>query len=83
LEMCTAYKINGRETQELPYQMNGITIEPVLKNFAGWNTPTVHGREAAQLPEKMKTYISFINEYVGAPVKVVSNGPEREQIVHL
>ncbi|MFM9021388.1 MAG: adenylosuccinate synthase [Sediminibacterium sp.] len=83
LEMCIAYKINGKETKELPYQMNGIAIEPVLKKFAGWNTPTVQYRESAQLPEKMKTYISFINEYVGAPVKVVSNGPERDQIVHL
>lgn len=83
LEMCIAYKINGKETKELPYQMNGIAIEPVLKKFAGWNTPTVQCRESAQLPEKMKTYISFINEYVGAPVKVVSNGPERDQIVHL
>jgi len=83
LQMCTAYNINGQETKELPYQLNGLTIEPVLKSFAGWNTPTVACREAAHLPEKMKTYISFINEYVGAPVTVVSNGPERDQIVHL
>lgn len=83
LEMCAAYNINGKETKELPYQMSGISIEPVLKKFAGWNTPTVHCRLADQLPEKMKTYVSYINEYVGAPVKVISNGPERDQIVHL
>ncbi len=83
LEMCNAYNINGKETKELPYQMSGISIEPVLKKFAGWNTPTVHCRLADQLPEKMKTYVSYINEYVGAPVKVISNGPERDQIVHL
>ncbi|MFN5692993.1 MAG: adenylosuccinate synthase [Bacteroidota bacterium] len=83
LQMCTAYNINGQETKELPYQLNGLTIEPVLKSFAGWNTPTVACREAAHLPEKMKTYISFINEYVGAPVTVVSNCAERDQNFNL
>ena len=40
-------------------------------------------KDAAALPEVMNTYINFINNYIGAPVKYVSNGPGRDQIVHV
>jgi len=83
LKMCTDYSINGETTRQVPYQMNGITIDPVLESFAGWNTDTTSIKSSEQLPEHMKSYIQYINAYVGAPVTVVSNGPGREQIVHL
>ena len=83
LKMCTDYSINGETTRQVPYQMNGITIDPVLESFAGWNTDTTSIKSSELLPEQMKSYIQYINAYVGAPVTVVSNGPGREQIVHL
>lgn len=83
LNVCTAYNLDGTETKEVPFQMSGIDIQPVWKSFAGWNTDTTSIKEAAALPETMSTYIDFINNYVGAPVKFVSNGPGREQIVRL
>jgi adenylosuccinate synthase len=60
-----------------------MKIDPVLQSFKGWNTDTTQVKEAAGLPATMSTYIDFINNYVGAPVKYVSNGPGREQIVHI
>jgi len=81
LNVCTAYKIDGKETAEVPFQMNRLQIDPVYKSFKGWHTDTTKIKEAAALPADMSTYISFINEFVGAPVKYVSNGPGREQIV--
>ena len=83
LKMCTDYSINGETTRQVPYQMNGITIEPLLESFAGWNTDTTSIKNSEGLPENMKSYIQYINAYVGAPVTVVSNGPGRDQIVHL
>ena len=83
LKMCTDYYINGETTRQVPYQMNGITINPVLESFAGWNTDTSSIKSSELLPENMKSYIQYINAYVGAPVTVVSNGPGRDQIVHL
>ena len=83
LKMCTDYYINGETTRQVPYQMNGITINPVLESFAGWNTDTTSIKSSELLPENMKSYIQYINAYVGAPVTVVSNGPGRDQIVHL
>ncbi len=83
LQVCTAYKIDGRESLEVPFQMTRHKIEPVLKSFAGWNCNTIAAKTFASLPEKMKTYVSFINQYVGADVSYISNGPGREQIVEV
>lgn len=83
LKVCTAYSINGKETQEIPFQISRLKIDPVLKNFKGWNQDTTAIKEASALPATMNTYIDFINKYIGAPVKYVSNGPGRDQIVHV
>jgi adenylosuccinate synthase len=83
LKVCTSYKIDGKEIAEVPFQMNGITIDPQYKTFKGWNCDTTKISEAADLPNDMSAYIAFINNYIGAPVKYVSNGPGRDQIVTL
>ncbi len=83
LQVCTAYSINGKQTKEVPFQMSKVTIEPVLQSFEGWNTDTTQIKEAAALPGTMGNYINFINSEIGAPVKYVSNGPGRDQIVPL
>ena len=83
LNVCTAYGINGEEKTEVPFQMDKLKIEPVYKAFKGWNEDTTAISEAAKLPTSMSAYVEFINGYVGAPVKYVSNGPGREQIVTL
>ena len=81
LDVCTAYQINGKESIEVPFQMSGMDIEPVLKSFDGWHQDTTQIKDAASLPASMHNYINFINNYIGAPVKYVSNGPGRDQIV--
>ncbi len=81
LEVCTAYNVNGEEKTEVPYQMTKVSIEPLYKPFKGWNTSSETISDVANLPEEMSTYISFINEYIGAPVRYISNGPGRDQII--
>ncbi len=81
LNVCTAYQTNGNEIDEVPYQMNKMTIDPKLQSFPGWKTNTTKIKESEDLPGVMKDYIKFINEYVEAPVTYVSNGPGRDQIV--
>jgi len=83
LHVCNAYGINGVETTEVPFQISKIQIDPVLKHFKGWHTDTTKVKDAAALPDQMSKYIDYINNFIGAPVKYVSNGPEREQIVRL
>lgn len=81
LKVCTAYKVGDREQKEVPYQMTKLSIDPIYRSFAGWNTDTSVAKTFDQCPEAMKTYIQYINEYLGVNVKYVSNGPGREQIV--
>lgn len=83
LKVCTAYNVDGRTTQQLPLQMERHNIEPLYQSFKGWNTNSSVVTAGENLPADMKNYINFINEYLGCPVKYVSNGPGREQIVSL
>lgn len=83
LKVCTTYNINGTEKAEVPFQMTRLNIDPVYKSFKGWNTDSTKIKEAAALTGDMQSYIKFINEYVGAPIRYVSNGPGREQIIKL
>ena len=83
LQMCVAYGINGKETREVPFQLSRVKINPVLEAFKGWNTDTTKMKTANELPLDMNNYIDFINHYIGVPVKFVSNGPGRDQIVGL
>lgn len=81
LKMCTSYVINGEEKKEVPYQISKVKIEPVLKSFKGWNSNTTRAKNSSELPATMIEYVNFINEFIKAPVKYISNGPGREQIV--
>ena len=83
LKICTAYNINGNETTEIPFQMTHARMEPVYDSFRGWNTESSTVREAGGLPKEMHEYIAFINSRLSAPVTYISNGPGRDQIVHL
>jgi adenylosuccinate synthase len=83
LEMCTDYGINGKQSREIPFQLSKLKIDPIYKKFKGWNQDTSAINKAENLPSDMINYIDFINQYIGVPVKFVSNGPGREQIIHL
>lgn len=83
LQVCIAYNVDGKETNEIPFQMTRVKIEPILREFDGWFTDTTQCTEGAMLPEKMKEYIEFINNFVGVPVAWVSNGPGRDQIIKM
>jgi len=83
LNICTAYNVNGKASEEVPFQMTRVKLEPQYKTFAGWHTDTTAIKDAANLPANMSDYIKYINSYIGAPVKYVSNGPGRDQIVRL
>ncbi len=81
LKVCTAYKVNGETTNEIPFQMNRMKIEPVLQSFGGWKTDTTGIKKYDNLPEKMQEYVKFINQYLGVNISYISNGPGREQLI--
>lgn len=81
LEVCTAYNINGTATDQIPFRIDRLAVEPVYKKFPGWDTPSSAAKSAPELPQTMKEYVAFINDYLGVDVKYISNGPGRNQII--
>ena len=81
LKVCNGYKINGEEKSYVPFQMNRVAIEPQYKTFKGWQKDISAITDFNQLPEEMKNYINYLNEFLGVPVKYISNGPGRDQIL--
>jgi adenylosuccinate synthase len=83
LEVCTSYKINGEESTEIPFRLDRVNVEPVYKKFPGWNTPSSAASSMQDLPETMRTYMDFMNEYLGVNIAYISNGPGRNQIISI
>ncbi len=81
LAVCTDYQINGKEIREVPFQMDRQKPVPVYKKFRGWNTATSAANSYDGLPDTMRTYVNYINEYLGVHIRYISNGPGREQII--
>ncbi len=81
LEVCTDYTIDGKNSREIPFQMERKNPQPVYKSFAGWNSPSSAANSYEVLPETMKVYVNFINEYLGVRINYISNGPGRDQII--
>jgi adenylosuccinate synthase len=81
LNICNGYKINGEETDEVPFQMTRATIEPMYKKFKGWKTDITSIRNFNKLPDEMNVYIQYMNKTTGVPVKYISNGPGTDQII--
>ncbi|MFM2359250.1 MAG: hypothetical protein RLY16_1243 [Bacteroidota bacterium] len=81
LKVCTAYDVNGTVLNHVPFQMNKLPINPVYKQFKGWNTPITATQDYEALPQETKDYVSYLNSFLGVPVKYISNGPGRDQII--
>ena len=80
LKVAVAYKVDGKETTEFPYEVNG-EIVPVYKECEGWNCNINGIRNYDQFPTRLKEYIEFIEKETGVPVKIVSVGPDREETI--
>jgi adenylosuccinate synthase len=81
LQVCTAYKIGDREITEVPFQLDKLKIEPVYKNFNGWNKNISAIKDNGEIPGEMKDYVKFIEKFLNTPVHYISNGPGRDQII--
>jgi adenylosuccinate synthase len=81
LNVCESYRINGKEQSMVPYQMMKTKIEPIYKSFKGWQSDITKIKSFENIPGQMKEYIAHINQFLGVPVKYISNGPGRDQLI--
>ena len=81
IKVCTAYKINGETVFDFPYDVDGLEIEPVYTELPGWKTSMSELTSEAELPEKFKEYVKFIEQELKVPVAILSVGPDRAQTI--
>jgi adenylosuccinate synthase len=82
IPVCVGYKINGKETAEVPAQACGYEkIECVYRKMPGWTTPTQEIQTLEGLPKTAREYLAFIERETGARVGMISTGPDREQTI--
>lgn len=81
LKICNGYTVNGINSSQVPFQMNQKSIEPAYKIFEGWKTDITKIGIYEKMPEKMKNYIDYINQFLGISIDYISNGPGTDQIV--
>lgn len=82
IKVCTGYKINGKITDEFPYELND-DVEPVYEELAGWRTSLTKVNDKANFPEELNRYIQFIESKTGVPISIVSVGPDRSQTIEM
>lgn len=80
IKVCTAYKVNGQITQEIPFDVKA-EIEPVYTSFKGWKSDITQLRTWEEVPAELKQYIAFIEKETGVPFRIVSVGPNRKETI--
>lgn len=82
IPVCTGYEIDGEVTTQFPVTAKLQKAKPVFTTLPGWKTDIRGIRNYDELPENCRRYIEFIEEQIGYPITLVSNGPARDDIIY-
>jgi len=80
IKACVAYNIDGEEVEQFPYDIND-GVEPVYVELPGWKTDMTTMQSEDEFPEEFNAYVSFLEQELEVPVKIVSVGPDRDQTI--
>lgn len=81
IPVCIGYKIDGKVIDYFPNTNKLYEAKPVLEYLPGWDCDIRGITEFDTLPENAQKYVKFIEEAIGIPVTLVSNGPRRDEII--
>ena len=81
IKACVAYRINGEETRDFPFSVDGVDLEPVYKELPGWNVDMTKFKSEDEFPQEFKDYIKFLETELEVPITILSVGPYREQTI--
>ena len=82
IPVCTGYEIDGKVTTEFPVTNQLEKAKPVLEVLPGWKCDIRGIKKYEDLPENCRKYIEFVEEHIGYPITMVSNGPGRDDIIY-
>ncbi len=82
IPVCVGYEIDGAVTTDFPVTAKLEQAKPVLRALPGWKEDMRGIRKYEELPENCRNYVEFIEEQIGYPITMVSNGPGRDDIIY-
>ncbi len=80
IEVCTAYRLDGRTTTYYPAGPEAAEVTPIYTQRPGWPTSATPGH-FEQLPNGLRQYVSYLEAETGLPITLISNGPDRVDTV--
>ena len=81
IKVCTGYEIDGKVTTDFPVSPLLDKAKPVYETLPGWKSDIRGITEYDKLPKEARDYVDFIEKHIGVPVKTVSTGPKRHEII--
>ena len=82
LSVATRYDLGGGKTRDWPAHLPAIdSVRPVYERHPGWSEDITAVRRFEDLPANARSYVEFLEREVGAPVLMISVGPERDQVI--
>ncbi|MCS4228771.1 adenylosuccinate synthase [Sphingobacterium sp. BIGb0165] len=81
--ICTAYEIDGETRTLIATTLADNVPKPVWKFLDGWNSTLLKIDHWAQIPKELKLFVSFLEKELKIPVKYLSTGPQREELIIL
>lgn len=80
IKACVAYEINGHEVEDFPYSITE-GVKPIYSELPGWKCSLSQMTSEDEFPEEFNNYISFLEQELQVPIRIVSVGPDREQTI--
>lgn len=82
IPVCVGYEIDGEITTDFPVTRLLEKAKPVLEVLPGWKCDIRGMKEYDKLPKNCRKYVEFIEERIGYPITIISNGPKRDDIIY-
>ena len=79
IKACVAYRVDGVETDRFPFDLS--KAQPIYAELPGWRTDMSRMKSEDEFPEEFNAYLTFLEDELGVPIKIVSVGPDREQTI--
>ena len=82
IPVCVAYEVDGEEITDFPSTPKLLRCKGVYTKLPGWKCDIRGIKKFEDLPENCRKYVEFLEQQIGAPIHMVSNGPRREDIIY-
>lgn len=82
IPVCVGYEIDGDVTTDFPVTSKLSHAKPVIEVLPGWSCDIRGITDYNKLPDNCKRYVEFVEEHIGYPIGMISNGPGREEIIY-